>query len=62
MFALRGSVRKKWLAHVNEDHKQLLECFKNKDKDKLVETVFAHWVSNKKRPEEYLKEEEKQKK
>ena len=52
----------KWLAHVNKDHKQLLECFKSKDKDKLVETVFAHWVSNKKRPEEYLKEEEKQKK
>ena len=51
-----------WLAHVNKDHKQLLECFKSKDKDKLVETVFAHWVSNKKRPEEYLEEEEKQKK
>lgn len=61
-FSQAESDKFQWLARVNEDHKQLLECFRSKDKDKLVETVFAHWVSNKKRPEEYLKEDDKYKK
>ncbi len=50
-----------WLAHVNKDHKQLLECFKSKDKDKLVENSVCTLGFKQKRPEEYLEEEEKKK-
>lgn len=48
----------KWLAVVNEDHKRLIECFRDGDRQKLIDTVFAHWGSDRKRPEEYLEEEE----
>ena len=41
-----------WLLHVNEDHKELIRCFKEKDKEKLISVVFAHWVSTKTRPDQ----------
>lgn len=39
-----------WLIRVNDDHKQIIECFKNKDKEGLVSVIFSHWISSEKRP------------
>ena len=41
-----------WLTRVNNDHHLIVECFRNQDRDRLVKTVFEHWVSSRKRPDE----------
>lgn len=41
-----------WLTRVNNDHKEIVDCFRKGDRDKLLKTVFEHWVSSRKRPDE----------
>lgn len=41
-----------WLTRVNNDHKEIAECFRTGDRDKLKKTIFEHWVSSRERPDE----------
>lgn len=51
-FLKEESSQADWLTRVNQDHWTIIDCFRKKDEGRLKETVFAHWVSNRRRPDE----------